>query len=75
MICGNPTHEGTFHVVHIHSQYSSFSEGDMKYKFGKFEFIHFWDLLFSYSLTTRYSHHVTVYLHINPLAPEFYFKF
>jgi hypothetical protein len=51
MICDNPTHEVTFHVVKIHAQASSYREGDMKYKFGKFEFIHFWDLLFSYNLT------------------------
>jgi hypothetical protein len=47
MICGNPTHEVTFHVVKIHAQYSSYSKGDMKYKFGKFEFMHVRDLLFS----------------------------
>jgi hypothetical protein len=51
MICGNPTHEVTFHAVKIQAQYSSYSEGDTKYKFGKFEFTHFWDLLFSYIIT------------------------
>lgn len=51
MICGNPTHEVIFHVVKIHAEASSYRLGDIKYKFGKFEFIHFWDFLFSYNLT------------------------